>query len=194
MQADQGWTTTTGERSIKDARHGILAGPDKCLPKCSGWSTKGARQAREQSDGGTPQWRKPTQQELTLNPHMLHGVDIPATPYSLMSNGSEIPRTPPAQDQEAPAASSSAPSSSLPTLPRASNGALRQSGHYPGSPWEYKPNYKDGGPSRPRPSFASDKTFKHKRPTSPSNEKYEQHFSKQKRLKGAQISESAFSV
>ena len=126
MQADQGWTTTTGQRIFKDAHHGILAGRDKCWPKCSGWST-----------------------------------------------------------QEAPAAPSSGPSSSLPTLPRASTGAQRQSGRNRSSPWVYTPPYKDGGPSRPRPSFASDKTFKHKRPTSPSNEKYEQHISKQKRWKGA---------
>ena len=39
MQADQGWTTTTGQRIFKDAHHGILAGRDKCLTKCSGWLT-----------------------------------------------------------------------------------------------------------------------------------------------------------
>ena len=120
MQADQGWTTTTGQRIFKDAHHGILAGRDKCWPKCSGWST-----------------------------------------------------------QEAPAASSSAPSSSLPTRTRASKGALRQSGRYPSSPWDYKPNYKDGGPSRPRPSFASDTTFKHKKKRPASLNEH----SKQKRLK-----------
>ena len=122
MQADQGWTTTTtGQRIFKDAHHGILAGRDKCWPKCSGWST-----------------------------------------------------------QEAPAAPSSGPSSSLPTLPRASTGAQRQSGRNRSSPWVYTPPYTNGGPKRPRPSFASDKTFPPKRPTSPSNEKYE-HTSPSKR-------------
>ena len=46
--------------------------------------------------------------------------------------------------QEAPAAPSSGPSSSLPTLPRASTGAQRQSGRNRSSPWVYTPPTRTG--------------------------------------------------
>ena len=175
MQADQGRTTTTGQRSFKDAHHGILAGRDKCLTQCSGWLTY-----RPGQGSGPPAGSRPGP---------LTGTVVTSCYPAAGPMHYGHPDAGRAQDmglmyQEAPAAPSSGPSSSLPTLPRASTGALSQSGPYPSSPWDYKPNYKDGGPSRPRPSFASDKTFKHKRPTSPSNEKYEQHPT-QKRWKGA---------
>ena len=45
----------------------------------------------------TKGWRKPTAEELNLNPNMLLDVDIPATPPSLMSNELQILPTPNAE-------------------------------------------------------------------------------------------------
>ena len=45
----------------------------------------------------TDRWRKPTDDELRLNPNMRRDVPIPATPPCLKSVGSKIPATPEAK-------------------------------------------------------------------------------------------------
>ena len=52
----------------------------------------------EQCGQATEEWRKPTAGELIRNPNMRPDVVIPATPPGLMSDGLDIPPTPPPKE------------------------------------------------------------------------------------------------